>query len=123
MPKEYNRIDRIGELVQRELAKLLQQEVRDPDLKLVTVTLVKVARDLSFAKVYVTQLNDKIPIAQTLKQLNKMSGFFRFRLANTIDLRAMPQLKFIYDASISEGNRMANLINEAIAEDESKHQE
>jgi ribosome-binding factor A len=121
MPKEYNRTDRVAELLQRELATLIQQEVRDPNVGIITVTAVKVASDLSFAKVYITQLDDNKPIEQTLKALNKMTKFLRFRLANTIELRIIPQLRFVYDSSISEGNRLANLINEAVAEDERKH--
>jgi len=121
MPKEYKRTDRVAELIQRELAMLIQQEVRDPKLGLVTLTAVKVASDMSFAKVYVTQLDDSKPIADTLKVLNKLVKFFRFRLANSIQLRVIPQLKFVYDASISEGNRLAGLIDEAVAEDERKH--
>lgn len=121
MPKEYKRTDRVAELIQRELAMLILKEVRDPTLGPVTVTLVKVASDLSFAKVYITQLTDDKPIEQTLKTLNKMAGFLRFRLANTIDLRVVPHLKFIYDASISQGNHLASLIDKAVAEDERKH--
>lgn len=121
MPKEYNRTDRVAELIQRELATLIQQEVRDPKLGLITITAVKVASDLSFAKIYVTQLADDKPIEQTLKVLNKLAKFLRFRLANTIELRIIPQLRFVYDASISEGNRLASLIDEAVAEDERKH--
>src|SRR4051794_36570175 len=111
MPKEYSRTARVGELMQREIAKLLQQEVRDPNIGLITVTTVKVASDLSFAKIYITQLNDQQPVEETLKHLNKMVGFFRYRLAQVIKLRVMPQIKFVYDASISHGNRLASLID------------
>src|SRR4051794_4821579 len=110
MPKEYNRTDRVAELIQRELAILIQREVHDPKVGIITITAVKVASDLSFAKVYITQLDDNKPIEQTLKVLNKLTKFLRFRLANTIELRIIPQLRFIYDASISEGNRLASLI-------------
>ncbi len=123
MPKEYNRTDRVNELLQRELAKLLQHEVRDPNLGLITVTAVKVASDLSFAKIYITQLNDDKPIEQTLKHLNKMTNFLRYRLASIVQLRIIPHLKFIYDASISQGNHLANIINEAVAADERKHKD
>ncbi len=123
MPKDYNRTDRVGELLQRELAILIQQAVRDPNVGIVTVTAVKVASDLSFAKVFITQLDDNKPIEKTLKCLNKMAGFLRFRLANTVQLRIIPQLKFVYDVSISHGNRLASLIEAAVTEDEKKHKE
>lgn len=123
MPKEHQRTLRIGDLIQRELAVLLQQEARDPILKLVTVTHVKVAPDLSFAKVFITQLNDEQPVEQTLKRLNKLKKFLRFRLAHTLQLRVTPQLHFVHDASIAQGNRLASLIDKAVAEDERKHKD
>ena len=90
MPKDFNRTDRIADLIQRELSQIIQQQVRDARLKQVTITAVRVAADLSFAKIYITQLDDQQPIEQTLKGLNKLAGFLRYHLAQTIELRIMP---------------------------------
>jgi ribosome-binding factor A len=120
MPKEYSRTERIADLIQRELSTVLQRETHDPRFTLVTVSAVKVTRDLAQAKVYITcyQAQDKQAIAATTKALNKAAGFFRSLLAKQIQLRTIPQLHFIYDESIEYGNRLSNLIDEAVKRDE-----
>lgn len=121
MPKEFSRTQRIAELIQHTLANILMQEVDDPRLRLVTITKVTVSPDLSHARVLITQLDDKQPIEQTLQQLNKIAGFLRYRLAHTIEIRVMPQLKFFYDASIRESAHLSSLIDRAVEQDQRKH--
>ena len=115
MAKEFGRNQRMGEVLQRELAVILQQEVKDPRLDMITVSDVDVSSDLSYAKVYVTIFNAKGEdrIAENIKVLNKMSGFLRSLLGKRIKARTVPQLKFIYDNTIIEGNRLAKIIDEA----------
>ncbi len=114
MPKEYSRTERIGDLMQRELSHVLARESHDPRFNLLTVSAVKVTRDLAQAKVYVTSYtaSDKQASADTIKALNKAAGFFRSLLAKQIQLRTIPQLRFIYDESIEYGSRLSTLIDE-----------
>jgi ribosome-binding factor A len=121
MKKQYSRMQRVEDEMQRELAKLIQTEMGDPRLTLVTITAVKVARDLAHAKIYITQHKEEAEIAQTVKVLNKAAGRLRYLLAQNIKLRAMPELHFIYDASIRYGSHLSELIDQAIANDEQKH--
>ncbi len=121
MPKEYSRIDRIGDLIQRELAQLLIKEMQDPRLDLVTITAVKVSKDLSFAKVYFTQAKEEKAALETVKVLNRAANHLRYLLAQAIDLRVVPHLRFYYDTSISNAAHLSGLINSAIAADEDKH--
>lgn len=118
MPKEYNRVDRIGAVMQKELALLIQYEIKDPRVNFVTVCAVKVSRDLSHAKVYISQLGDQQEIAQTVAVLNKAKGFLRTQLAHKMNLRITPELNFIYDKSVAEGGRLSALIDEAIEKSE-----
>lgn len=122
MPKDFSRIQRVAEVIQHELAKLIQGEIEDPRLKLVTVTAVQVTRDLAHAKIYVTQPVGETEIPKTIRQLNKAANHLRYRLAQIIKLRTMPELKFIYDESIRHGAHLSEIIDQAIAEDEKKHQ-
>lgn len=110
MAKEFQRVDRVAGLLQRELALLIQHEMKDPNIKMVTVSAVKVSRDLSFAKVYVSTLADTDEIAKTVQRLNKAAGFLRTKLSQTVQLRATPQLRFVQDFSITEGGRLSSLI-------------
>jgi ribosome-binding factor A len=123
MPKDFSRTRRIGEQIQRELAVLLQREVRDPRLSQVTISAVEVTRDLSLATVYFTVLGEKENLPPIQHALEKASGFLRHALGERMVLRSLPQLKFVYDASISRGATLSNLIDEAVAADRKKHQD
>ncbi len=123
MPKDFSRSRRVGEQIQRELALLLQREVRDPRLSQVTISAVKVSRDMSQATVYFTVLGQKEDISSIQQALEKASGFLRHALGEQLVMRSLPQLKFIYDDSISRGADLSNLIDEAVAADRKKHQD
>ena len=107
-----NRLRRIESLIRTELALLIRAESSDPALQWITVTGVKVSADLSLAKVYVVS-HDESDIKQTIQYLNKKTKHFRYQLAKTTkNLRKTPELRFYYDDSISEGNRIDQLLNE-----------
>lgn len=107
-----NRSDRVAQVIQRELAQIIQREVKDPRMpNLVTVNAVKVTRDLQHAKVYVTFLDDDKDIEQGLEALTHTSGYLRHLLAERVKLRIMPQLHFVYDTSISYGNHMSGVLD------------
>ena len=123
MPKDFSRSRRVGEQIQRELALLLQREVRDPRLSQVTIAAVKVTRDMSQATVYFTVLGEKEDIPSIQQALEKASGFLRHALGEQVIMRSLPHLKFIYDDSVSRGSELSSLIDEAIATDRKKHQD
>ncbi len=117
--QEFGREERVGAEIRRELAGLLRNEVRDPRLSRVTLQEVRVVRDLSHAKIYFT-LMDSAEAKATEKALNKAAAFLRRRLAETMPLRVVPRLAFVYDKSIETGNRLSSLIDQAVARDD-KH--
>ena len=111
----YARTDRIAQQIQREIAELVRLQVNDPRVRLVTVTGVEVARDYSQAKVFFTRLDGRHDEAQ--KGLEHASGFLRSQLAHSLKLRVMPQLHFVYDASVERGSHLSQLIDQAVASD------
>lgn len=120
MAKEFSRTQRIGDQMQRELALLIQREVKDPRLGLVTITAVEVSRDLSHAKVFITIMgkdDDEDAVKANLKILNEAGGFLRMQLGKAMKLRTVPQLHFNYDASVRRGVELTSLIERAMAED------
>ncbi|MCQ4325719.1 30S ribosome-binding factor RbfA [Stutzerimonas stutzeri] len=119
MAKEYSRTQRIGDQMQRELALLIQREIKDPRLGLVTITGVEVSRDLSHAKIYITIMgrDDEETVKGNLRILNEAAGFLRMQLGKAMKLRSVPQLHFNYDASIRRGVELSSLIERAVAED------
>ena len=115
MPREFPRTRRVGEQMQRELAGLLHEELKDPRLGMISICGVEVSRDLAHARVYVSVLGGDETVDETLKVLNKAAGFLRHHLGQRMRLRVIPQLRFFYDASLAEGARMDALIAAAIA--------
>ena len=120
MAQEYSRTQRVADQIQRELAGLIQREVKDPRVGMATVSAVEVSRDLSHAKVFVTILNgdeDQQEITESVKALNNASGFLRSQLGQRMKLRIVPTLRFHFDDSLSRGNYLSNLIDQARASD------
>lgn len=114
MKRGFERTQRVADLLQKTLAQLLLQE-NDGRFSLVTITSVTVTRDLSYAKVYVSVLLDEEDkIKETVKALNRSAKSLRYHLAHMVDLRIVPELKFVYDESTAHGFRISTLIDAAV---------
>ncbi|QYJ76318.1 MULTISPECIES: 30S ribosome-binding factor RbfA [Shewanella] len=121
MAREFSRTRRIGQQLQQELAFVLQRDMKDPRIGMVTVNDVDVSRDLSHAKVYVTFFEEDPQVIEAkLAALNTAAPYARTLVAGRMKLRVMPELRFIYDASLVEGMRMSNLVSKVIRDDEAK---
>ncbi|CAH0992242.1 30S ribosome-binding factor [Sinobacterium norvegicum] len=119
MAKEYSRTQRVADYLRRELAQLIQFEVRNPKVGMASITDVEVSRDLSHAKVFIT-IVDKDTAEQAeenIKALNSAQGFLRSALAKDSSMRTVPRLHFVFDASVGRGQHLSALIEEAIASD------
>ena len=131
-----SRAQRVGDQIQKELASLIQLEVSDPRIGMVSITGVEVSRDLSHAKVYVTVMNtlsedasvnqltlsspgelDRIEVEENIKALIKASGFLRTMLSKRLRTRSIPKLQFYYDNSIERGQQLSGLIDNALKAD------
>jgi len=117
MKKHSQRAQRVGEQIQRELAGLLRDAVKDPRVGRVTVTAVEVSADLSHAKVFVTHLAGQESADEAVRALQHTAGFLRTELSHRLKLYSVPQLHFAYDDSIESGMRLSQLIDEAVAAD------
>ena len=105
------KIDRLNHTYQEEISLILMREVKDENIKFVTITGVDVTSDLSFAKVYYTVLDDTKK-ETTAEALEKASSFIRTKLAERIEIRHTPELKFIYDTSIAYGEHIDKIIED-----------
>ena len=117
MKRPSQRAQRVGVEIQRELADLLRNEVKDPRVGRVTITEVDVTGDLAHATVRFTHLAGKEHAAETVAALARTAGFLRSALARRLDLYSVPQLNFVYDDSIESGMRLSQLIDAAVASD------
>ena len=120
--REFSRTDRVGQQIQKEVALILQREIKDPRLGMITVSAVEVSRDLSYAKVFVTTLNDHDEEKSKLimKILGEAQGFVRSLLGKRIRARIVPEIKFVMDTSLLEGMRISNLVDQVIRDDNEK---
>ena len=127
-----HRLNRINDLVQKELMDILKRESNDPRLNNLNVTGVEVSRDLSVAKIYYTDFisvgyvklsesseseensdknsDNNLKRKSVKKALDKASGFLRRELARRCDLRKTPELRFIYDKSIDQGSNIEGIL-------------
>lgn len=103
---------RVGEMIKRDLAEIIQKEIRDPRLALVTITSVEVARDFTVAKVFVSSMGGASEKAHAVKALQGAAGFLRGRLGSMLEMRTVPALQFRFDTGIEKGVRMFELLRE-----------
>ena len=101
--------ERVSSDMQRELCNILLIEAKDEDFKNVTITDVEVTNDLSFAKIYFTTTDNREKVE---KDLNNAAGFFRSELSQRLDIRYTPELRFIFDESIENGQKIEKIIEE-----------
>ena len=129
MAKEFSRASRVAQQLQREVAVILQREVKDPRIGMVTVSDVEVSGDLQHAKVFVTFLNyggqdadqtEAQRIEAGLKGLTEAAGYIRILLGKAMQLRVVPELRFAYDKTLVEGMRISNLVSNTIRDDEER---
>tara|TARA_R110000868_G_scaffold144960_4_gene364512 strand:- start:28913 stop:29299 length:387 start_codon:yes stop_codon:yes gene_type:complete len=113
------RQDRVAEQIQRVIAELLQFDAKDPRVSLVTVVDVEITKDLAYAKVYYTLL-DESAVEDAKIGLEKSAGYIRKQLSQRMQLRHTPELRFIYDDSTIKGLQMSKLIDEAVEKDQSR---
>ena len=135
-----SRNQRVADQIQRELATLIQIEMKDPRIGLVSITGVDISRDLGYANVYVTVLNtlsdskelnhstlaapgelDKLEVEDNLNALRQAAGYLRTMLAKRLEIRSVPKLQFHYDSSIEKGQQLSDLIDNALAADREQH--
>ena len=110
MKRSSGRPQKLGDLIQRELSELVQRELRDPRVGMITITSVDVSPDLSHAKVFFT-LFEKDKLEDTLAGLKRSAGYLRSQLAKRITMYTTPELRFTYDESVERGDRLSRLID------------
>jgi ribosome-binding factor A len=123
MPREFTRSERVSDAVQRELAILIRDNVRDPRVGMLSVTEVMVSRDLAVAKVYITFVGERSrkQVNEGIEALNGAAGYLRKLLASSISLRMTPKLTFFFDESGHRGQHLEALIDFAVTSNNSSN--
>lgn len=106
----YKRADRVSDLIRMEIADILLREVRDPRVRNVTITGVKMSSDLRTARIFFVPLGEETCSEDILEGLKRASKFLRRELAKKIQLRYVPEIIFAYDSSFEYGDRIDRLL-------------
>jgi ribosome-binding factor A len=119
MAREFSRTERVGDYLRRELATLIQRELRDPRLGMVSITGIDVSRDLGHARVFYTLLEceSEEDAKPTTEVLNRAAGFLRSSLSRDSNMRTVPRLRFKFDSSVGRGRDLEALIIRATTAD------
>lgn len=121
MPREFSRSRRVAEQLKRELGRLIATEVKDPRTLGATVTEVDLSPDFAHAKVYIGVYDPDVDGAVVVAGLRRAAGFLRGRLGASLRLRTLPELRFLEDPTEREAHRLERLIEDAVAEDDRRH--
>ena len=109
---DYRRPNKVGGVIQEEISRMLLREIKDPRIGFVTITRVRVSKDLRSVKVYFSVLGDQSAQADSLKGFNSATGFMRRELGRRLRLRYVPDIVFSFDPSLEHMGRLAELIQE-----------
>ena len=112
--KGFQRSDRVAEQVRRDLADLIQSELKDPRVGMISLTAVELTPDYAHAKVFFTTLNAE-HLEEVERGLKRAAGFLRRELGRRIHIHTLPELHFIYDNSLERGSSLSQLIDKASA--------
>ncbi len=117
MPRDFHRSKRVEEQIQRLLVELIRREVHDPRVGSITITHVAVSRDLSHATVQFLPFDSSRPAAEVALALKSASGFLRVQLRKHLQMRQVPELRFLVDETIDKAARLTSLISAAVKSD------
>lgn len=106
------RAERLAGLIKEELGAILQKDLKDPRIGFASITNVRVSKDISHAKIYVSVYGDPEQQAATMQGLESAKGFIRTELGKRIRLRSIPELQFVFDKSLEEGAKVLSLIDQ-----------
>ncbi len=120
MQRPGSRAERIADQLKDQVTQLLAFEVKDPAIGLLTVTHVKLTSDLGLAHVYYTLVGDDTERRRTARALDRATPFVRRRLAEDMNMRRAPEVRFHYDEDLERQERVATLLREIATEREAR---
>ena len=106
------RIERVNQLINREISSMIQRDIRDPRLEFVTITGVSVSKDLRYAKISFSALGTNEQIHSAQDALNGARGFIRKLIGQRVHIRYTPEIEFVYDRSLESSARIEETLNE-----------
>ena len=104
-----NKQERIASIIRKNIVEIIQFQIRDPHLGFVSIPEVRVSKDFSYATVYVSFIKEE-DVEPSLEVLNKAKGFIRSELASKLDIRRVPEIRFVLDEGYKKEERISELL-------------
>lgn len=115
---DHRRVERVGQLLREEMARLLRRELNDPRVERVTITDVEVTPDLRHATVHVRTLGDETSVEEAIEGLRSAAGYLRGTLGRELHLRRIPELRFEADRTLERAMRIEALLDEVMPDED-----
>lgn len=116
------RSHRVAEQMKKEIAAIIEHQVKDPRIGFITITNVEVSNDLRHAKIYFSSLGNNEEQKKSLEGLDKAKGFIRKEIAQRINLRYAPEILFRIDTSIEHGVKISKILSKIKSEEREKEE-
>ncbi len=121
---KFERVDRLGEEMRREIDRIIREEIKDPRVTgLYSVTALETTRELASAKVRVSVMADPEAQKALIEALNRASGYVRRELGRRLTVRAVPEISFVLDEGIAYGVNLSKRIDDVVRQDEARRQD
>jgi len=105
------RIERVQELIKAEISRIIREDVNDPRIGFISITNVDISADLENAKILVSILDSEEKKKECMQGLISATSFIRGKLGDALDMRAVPELRFVRDNSLEKGSQVLNIIS------------
>ncbi|MFH1577385.1 MAG: 30S ribosome-binding factor RbfA [Candidatus Margulisiibacteriota bacterium] len=116
-----SRVDRVAELIREEISRIIREDVSDPRIGFVSITQVEVTPDLENANVRVSILANEEKKQESMQGLYSATSFIRGKLGRLLDLRAVPEIRFVRDDSLEKGSRVLGIISKLDKEEHERN--
>lgn len=120
---EYSRSDKLAGTLKKVISRIIQAELKDPRVGFITITEVKVSKDLEHVKVYFTAMGSEKEKKSAIVGLGRATSFIRRLVAQEVDLRFVPEIVFKYDETFEYGQHINELLEKIKREDNERNKQ
>jgi ribosome-binding factor A len=118
-----HRIEKVQELLKRELSEIIQRDLKDPRVGFITVSRAKVSGDLRHAKIYVSVMGDEKSAKDTMEGLSSARGYIQRELGRKVKIKFLPALEFVLDTSVDHGFHIMEILKKIEEEKRDEHED
>ena len=115
------RIERVAELLKEEISRIIREDVNDPRIGFISITRVEISPDLEIAKVGISILGDEDKKKESMRGLQSATSFIRGKLGHLLEMRTVPEIRFVRDDSLEKGSQVLGIISKLKKEEHERN--